>query len=63
MVFGVGKGVLLEMCPHCKSGIWGGKRCPVRDVSSLQEWYLGWEKVERCLQFRDVLIERGSTVD
>ena len=45
VVLVVGKGVLLEMCPHCKSGIWGGK------------------VVERCLQFRDVLIERGSTVD
>ena len=33
----------------------------------MQEWYLGWEKVpclERCPQFRSVLIERerGSTV-
>ena len=36
----------------------------VSEVSSfqrLQEWYLGWEKVsclERCPQFRGVLIER-----
>ena len=33
----------------------------------MQEWYLGWEKVsclERCPQFRNILIERerGSTV-
>ena len=33
----------------------------------MQEWYLGWEKascLERCPQFRGVLIERdsGSTV-
>ena len=42
----------------------------VSEVSSfqcMQEWYLGWEKVpylERCPQFRSVLIERerGSTV-
>ena len=40
----------------------------VSEVSSfqrLQEWYLGWEKVsylERCPQFRSVLIERGSTL-
>ena len=46
----------------------------VSEVSSfqrlkcMQEWYLGWEKVsclERCPQFRSVLIERErcSTVD
>ena len=49
VVLGVGKGVLF------------------REVSSfqrlkcMQEWYLGWEKVsclERCPQFRGVLIER-----
>ena len=45
----------------------------VSEVSSfqrlkcMQEWYLGWEKascLERCPQFRGVLIERdsGSTV-
>ena len=28
----------------------------------MQEWYLGWENVERCPQFRSVLIEKGSTV-
>ena len=53
MVLGVGKGVLF------------------REVSSfqrlkcMQEWYLGLEKVsclERCPQFKSVLIQRGSTV-
>ena len=42
----------------------------VSEVSSfqrlicMQEWYLGWEKVsclERCPQFRSVLIEREVT--
>ena len=31
----------------------------------MQEWYLGWEKVsclERCPQFRSVLIERAVTL-
>ena len=31
------------------------------EVSSFQEWYLGWVKVsclERCPQFRSVLLER-----
>ena len=32
----------------------------------MQEWYLGWEKVsclERCPQFRSVLIEKERSVD
>ena len=39
-----------------------------REVSSFQrlkEWYLGWKKLsclERCPQFKSVLIQRGSTV-
>ena len=40
-------------------------RSEVSSFQRLQEWYLGWEKVsclERCPQFRSVLIyrERGS---
>ena len=46
---------------------WGRRSVIVSEVSSfqrlkcMQEWYLGWEKVsclERCPQFRSVLIER-----
>ena len=44
----------------------GRRKCPFSEVSSfqrskcMQEWYLGWENVsclERCPQFRGVLIE------
>ena len=34
-------------------------------LKCMQEWYLGWEKVsclERCPQFRNVLIEREREV-
>ena len=50
MVYGVGKGVLFREVSS------------VQRLKCMQEWYLGWEKVsclERCSQFRGVLIERG----
>ena len=49
MVYGVGKGVLFREVSS------------VQRLKCMQEWCLGWEKVsclERCSQFRSVLIER-----
>ena len=34
-----------------------GKGSEVSSFQRLKEWYLGWEKVERCPQFRSVHIE------
>ena len=53
VVLGVGKGVLFR-----EVSLFQRLKC-------MQEWYLGWEKVsclERCPQFRSVLIEREVPV-
>ena len=52
---------------HARVVLGAGEGVLFREVSSVQrlkcvqEWYLGWEEVsclERCPQFRSVLIER-----
>ena len=55
--------------PRPSFRVWAGRSghetSEVSSLKCMQEWYLGWEKVsclERCPQFRSVLIEREREV-